>query len=240
MTTELKTNKNISKVNEGRADCTHCSTHGQSLFAGIPVDELDHTHIPINSFSFAPHTVMHQAGEKDAALFTIRQGKVKLVQHLANGTTRTVRLLQPGDTLGLEAALKLPHRHSAIAITQVNACRVPIETMHTLIEKYPDLHQQLLGRLQQHLDAADRFITEFSTGSAEARVARLLLFLDRSNQGAYCDLLGREEMASILGITTETASRIMANLKRRKIISGIVNKSFSCDLAQLQLIALDM
>ncbi|OIQ81648.1 bacterial regulatory protein, crp family [mine drainage metagenome] len=94
--------------------------------------------------------------------------------------------------------------------------------------------------MQQQLDTADQFITEFSTGSAEARVARLLLFLESTSTGVYCELLGREEMASILGITTETASRIMADFRRRGLVSGVINSSFSCHHAQLQQIALDM
>lgn len=240
MKTDVKTPKIRNKVAEGHANCTQCPIRSQSLFAGLPDNALEHIRNAIDNVSYPAHATLLKAGAKDNALYSIRQGKIKLVRQLPNGTLRTVRLLRPGDTLGLEALQNLPSRHSAIALTEVKICRIPMTVILTLKQQHPQLEQQLIMRLQQQLDTADRFITEFSTGSAEARVARLLLFLESTSTGVYCELLGREEMASILGITTETASRIMADFRRRGLVSGVINTTFSCNQAQLQQIALDM
>lgn len=240
MKTVLGKSKTGDSIRVGHADCAHCAIRSHALFAGIPDSALDKIQHPIDNISYAPHATVYQAGTRNNAIFSIRQGKVKLVQHLPNGTLRTVRLLRKGDTLGLEAMLELPYRHSAIVVKTANICRIPNDVIHTLKQEHPQLGQQLLLRMQHQLDAADQFITEFSTGSAEARVARLLLFLDRTSISDYCELLGREEMASMLGITTETASRLMADFRRRGIISGVINIDFACDHAQLQLIAQDM
>ena len=240
MKTDVNRPKVLNKVVEGRANCAQCPIRSRTLFACLPDSALDQIRIAIDNVSYPAHATLFKAGTKDNAVFSIRQGKIKLVRQLANGTLRTVRLLRQGDTLGLEALQNLPYRHSAIAVTEARICRIPMAVIHTLKQQHPELEQQLIMHMQQQLDTADQFITEFSTGSAEARVARLLLFLESTSTGVYCELLGREEMASILGITTETASRIMADFRRRGLVSGVINSSFSCHHAQLQQIALDM
>ncbi|ARU30412.1 hypothetical protein CAP31_01105 [Sulfuriferula sp. AH1] len=240
MKTDVNRPKVPNEVVEGRANCAQCPIRSQTLFADLPDSALDQIRIAIDNVSYPAHTTLFKAGARDGALFSIRQGKIKLVRQLPNGTLRTVRLLRQGDTLGLEAMQNLPYRHSAIAVTEVRICRIPMAVIHTLKQQHPELERQLIMRMQQQLDTADQFITDFSTGTAEARVARLLLFLESTSTGVYCELLGREEMASILGITTETASRIMADFRRRGLVSGVINVSLSCDQTQLQQIALDM
>lgn len=45
-------------------------------------------------------------------------------------------------------------------------------------------------------------------------MARLLQRLASGREDGACELFGREDMGSMLGITTETASRIVAEFKR--------------------------
>ncbi|HFD87669.1 MAG TPA: helix-turn-helix domain-containing protein, partial [Gammaproteobacteria bacterium] len=81
---------------------------------------------------------------------------------------------------------------------------------------------------------ADAWVTELSTGSARQRVARLLLRLVRDEDSSECTLFGREDMGAMLGITTETASRTIADFKRKNLIVETTSNHFLCDVPNLE------
>lgn len=211
----------------GRADCFNCAIRSRVLFADVSNEELEHILVTIDDLAYAPHAVLYQAEEKGDSLFTIRRGLVKLVQYLPNGAQRIVRLLKAGDVAGLELAVGETYKHAAIALHETHVCRIPKSAIEHLGVDHPHLCHQFMVRWQQNLDEADRTITEFSTGPADARVARLLLRLSLPSEDGHCMLMGREDMGSILGITTETASRVMADFRRRGILMESSN-SHSC------------
>jgi CRP/FNR family transcriptional regulator len=237
MKTALNKPKCTDKTWEGRADCVHCAIRNQVLFADIPIEELDHLVSPIKNITYAANAVIYHSGEKSEAIYTIRQGIIKLVQYLPNGSVRTVRLLGQNDIVGLEGLLAQPYHHTAITLQEVKLCRIPLDVISALEKNHPELHRQFMLRWQRNLEVADQFITEFSTGTAESRIARLLLSLGNPGNGYCFNHIGRDDIASILGITTETASRVMADLQRRDIISCISGLPCNCKPDKLRLIA---
>lgn len=229
--------KCTDKLWEGRVDCAKCTIRNHVLFAGIPEADLDHLVSPIKNIDHATDTVIYNIGDKHEAIYTIRQGIIKLIQHLPNGSVRTVRLLGQNDIVGLESLLAQPYHHTAIALQEVQLCKIPIAVIVVLEKNHPELLRQLMLRWQRNLDLADQFITEFSTGSAESRIARFLLSLGNPGNGYCFNHISREDMASILAITTETASRIMADFKRRNIVSCELGSPCNCKPDKLRLIA---
>lgn len=222
----------------GRADCTHCAIRSRVLFADVAKEELEHILVTIDDLAYAPHAVLYQAGEKGDCMFTIRRGLVKLVQYLPNGAQRIVRLLKAGDVAGLELSVGHAYKHAAIALHETQVCRIPMSAIDHLGKDHTHLCHQFMLRWQRNMDDADRTITEFSTGPSDARIARLLLHLALPGEDGHCLVMGREDMGSILGITTETASRVMADFKRRGIILDSSNQhSCRCDNVLLRQVA---
>ena len=157
-------------------------------------------------------------------LYTVRRGMVKLVRDLADGTERVVRLLKAGDVAGLEVAIGSRYKHTAITLTETEVCRIPLSTLERLEVHSPHLAHQLMLRWQNAVDDADRALVEFSTGAAEARIAHLLLYLSSLNEDGTGIELSRHDMGSFLGITTETASRAMADLKATRPRNGVAGR----------------
>ncbi|MES9966951.1 MAG: helix-turn-helix domain-containing protein, partial [Sedimenticola sp.] len=100
-------------------------------------------------------------------------------------------------------------------------------------------HQELLSRWQRALTEADAWLTELSTGSAKQRVARLLLRLVRDEEASECELFSREDMGAMLGITTETASRTIAEFKRQSLLVETRPNHFLLDIRNLERLAED-
>jgi CRP-like cAMP-binding protein len=172
---------------------------------------------------YAPQDVLfHAASENDNLLF-ITEGLSKLVTYLPSGRVRIVRLHRPGQVLGLGALRGRNHQHTAIAVTHVVALRLPVAAVLRLRTEDPHAYAGLLERWHDYLHEADTWITEFSTGPIRGRVARLLAFLmefDTCVPEDQVQLLTCEEMGAILGVTSESTSRILAEFKRQGILAA--------------------
>jgi CRP-like cAMP-binding protein len=222
----------------GRADCTHCAICDHALFAGLPLDELNGTPLVVDAYIFPPHHSLYLIGEPGRVLYTVRRGMLKLVSYLPDGTERIVSLLTGGDSAGIEVVVGSAYKHTAITLTETEVCRIPLSVVERLDLLAPQLARQLRLRWQRALDNADRSLIEFATGTAEARIAHLLLYLSAQSGDSSGFDLSRHDMGSLLGITAETASRTMADLKRRGAVTEVhAGHTFRCDRALLTHIA---
>lgn len=204
------------------------------LFAGLQEADFEKFHRPIDQSIFPPGSTIYSPGEPATTLFTIRSGLVKLTQYLPDGTQRIVRLLGNTDLMGLEALIGPEYPHAAVALQRTEICRLPVNFVQQLSQSNAQLFHELMARWHRALASADRWITEFSTGAARDRVVRLLLWLAERGDGESCDLFSREDLGAVLGLTTETASRTMAELKRKGLISEPRMNHFLCDLPNLR------
>lgn len=220
---------------KGTAACERCGIRDLVLFADLTEPDFNLIHLPIEELTIPAGEALYTAGEEGTALFTVRDGLVKLVQYLPDGTQRIVRLLRKGATAGLEVTVGQPYEHSAVALQPTLVCRIPRQVVERLSRETPRLHSQLMRRWHQAVHQADEWLTELSTGSAKERLARLLLqLMDESDEAR---LFSREDLGSMLGITTETASRTVAEFKRSGLIEDIGSNRYRCDREALEEIA---
>jgi CRP-like cAMP-binding protein len=218
----------------GQADCRQCTLRESALFAGLKEDDFEKIHQPIDQFVLQPGQALYHAGETGDRLYTIRSGIVKLVQYLPDGSQRIVRLVKSADVTGLEALVGKPYEHDAIVLQATEVCCLPVRTVQLLGQDNPQLHVELLHRWQRALSEADAWLTELSTGPARERVARLLLRLVREQETPECTLFGREDLGAMLGITTETASRTIAEFKRQGILTDLGGNRTRVDVEKIE------
>ena len=223
----------------GRADCKNCGIKQKVLFSPIPSEAFDNMLAPIDHYVYQKKVPLYEAGQEGDFLYTVRRGLIKLYQYLPNGDLRVVRLLKPGDIAGLELLVNHKYHHSAMTTHESDLCRIPVSIVHQLERQYPDLFQKLMSMWQESLDAADLFITKFSTGTSQVRMARLLFEMTKEENSAWGPNLSREDMGDILGMSTETASRIIADFKRRGLISEKNNELFFDDVAGLEAVTFE-
>lgn len=221
----------------GEADCLNCALRDSVLFAGLTVRDFEKIHDPIDQFTLKPGGSLYHAGERGEFLFTVRSGALKLVQYLPDGSQRIVRLARTSDVLGLEAILDAPYQHEAVVLQTTEVCRYPARLVKALGAENPRLHTELMTRWQRALTEADAWLTELSTGSARQRVARLLLRLVRDQASNECELFSREDMGAMLGITTETTSRTIAEFKRQGLLVDLNLNRCRLDIPKLRQLA---
>ncbi|MES9862338.1 MAG: Crp/Fnr family transcriptional regulator [Candidatus Thiodiazotropha sp. LLP2] len=222
---------------DGIADCLKCSLRESVLFADLTEEDFEKLHDPIDQYTLPAGSTLYHSGDKGDRMYTVRSGILKLVQYLPDGSQRIVRLIRTTDITGLECIVGEAYQHDAVVLQETEVCALPVRVVDNLSKENPALHRELLNRWQRALNEADAWLTELSTGSAKQRVARLLLRLVKDTQESQCSLFAREDMGAMLGITTETASRTIAEFKRQSLLIETTPNQFLLDIPNLQRIA---
>ena len=226
----------LTQAWNGNADCLHCAIRSSALFSGLTERDFESLHEPVEQLTLEPGNVLYKAGDSGHHLFTVRSGLIKLVQYLADGSQRIVRLVHDTDVLGLEIMVGEQYDHEAVVLRTSELCRYPQAAVSRLSRQNPALHQDLMARWQKALQEADTWITLLSTGSSRKRMANLLLLLNKGEASSECFLLSREDIGSILSMTIETSSRAISEFKRSGLINEISHNHFNLDIPALEAI----
>lgn len=222
---------------QGEAECKSCSLRESAvLFSGLDDSDFEHLHAPIEQFSVAAGSRIYRDKEPGEFLYTLRKGLVKLVNSLPDGSQRIVGMAGSTDVIGLEVLVQPHYDTDAVVVVDAELCRIPLAVVRGLSDENPVVHEELMRRWQKALKEANRWLTDLSTGSARQRIARLLLMLDCKGN-IHCELLNREDMAGVLGLTVETVSRIIADKKRAGVLRKDSNNCYICDIDQLKKIS---
>lgn len=237
MTSELAITFCTDATWTGRAHCEKCHIRKLMLFSELPTSAFEEVLQPIDQYMYPPGSVLYEAHTHKQFIYSIRRGMVKLVHIAPDGVSRIVRLLGPGTAIGLELLDGADgYHHTAIAVNQVDLCKIPVSTIKQLEDGHKELCMHVSKLLQDQLDLADQWIVALGTGTARQRVAQLVLVLDEffaEDNGAFI-LLNREDMAAMIGIAVETVSRMIADFKRQKILYRFKENYYQCNTEALQ------
>jgi len=217
---------------QGRSDCEHCSVRASMLFAPLDANDLDAMLHPVDNFRLPAGGVLFRAGQTADHVVTVRRGYLTLRAELPDGSFRILRLLRSGDVAGDEALHHSTYRLTAVALGEVDLCRIPVPVIRQMAERRPEIFDGLHQRWEGSLVQAERFMLELLSGEANQRVARLLCFL-QDFASAAPPRLSRQEMAAVLGLTMETTSRVCSAFMQRGWLSE-GDGSFSIDRAALE------
>jgi CRP-like cAMP-binding protein len=220
-------------VREGDADCRLCSIRKFALFADLGDAELDQLTKGIRSGVLRRGSVIYPAASPGAGIFTIRVGLVKLAMKVPGREGRIVRLLGRGATLGLEALAGRPYDHTASALRTTSLCRIPIPTVEALHGRNPRLLHGLMAKWHEQVTWADRGIAVLGTGTVPQRLANLVrLLVDIGGDpldAVHLPVVA--DIAAILGVSNESVSRHLAELKRAGLLFRVAPRTYRCDPA---------
>ena len=138
----------IDSAWKGTADCRNCGIRDMVLFADLNELDFGEIHTPIDDMVFAPDTALFTEGQSAVGVFTLRKGMVKLVRSTADGREHIVRVLRPGDVIGLEALATARFDSKAIALVEAPVCRIPLSVLHHLSFNSPRLNKRLMQKWQ--------------------------------------------------------------------------------------------
>jgi len=219
--------------------CKNCVARLNSILREI--EEVDVNALSGNkccSFYKKGQVIFNQ-GTTPHGIFVIYSGKVKLFQLAENGREQIVRLAKPGDAIGYRALLgNEKYTASAETLEESNICFIPKELFFNIMSRNPTITTQLLNLLSHDLKNAERKITDLAQKPVRERMAEALLFIKEtygyeSDKRTINVVMKREELANLVGTTTETAIRLLADFKHEQLIELVNKKIKIIDLKKL-------
>jgi CRP/FNR family transcriptional regulator len=205
----------------GTSDCRNCGIREMVLFADLNEEDFNLIHAPIDDLVYQPGQALYEASDQAVGVFTLRKGMVKLVRVTADGRERVVRVLFPGDVVGLEALATGRYDSQAVALSEVSLCRIPLEVMHQLGANSPRLHRKLMEKWQSALKLADDWLAELNFGSARQRVLHFIRKMHEVSEDETATLFGRDDMGAMMDLKLETVSREVTALVRAGVMTQL-------------------
>jgi CRP/FNR family transcriptional regulator, cyclic AMP receptor protein len=172
-------------------------------------------------------SILFTEGQVPRSVSVVCGGRVKLTKSSRDGKTLLVKIANPGSVLGLSAALsKTPYEVTAEALeyTQVKTFQQQ-DFLHFIqchVEGSLHAAESLSNEYRSVLSDACRLAL---SSSIAGRLAHLLLELVIENGAAHDTQpeilmsLKQEDLASMLGSSRESISRILNDFRRRGIVS---------------------
>ena len=159
------------------------------------------------------------------AVYCIHAGHVRLTRPTRSGDSIVVGVRGAGDVLGFrEAIADTPYQVSAEAIAPSMICAVPRQAFLGIVHENAELALRLMKRMAREYIGAETQLVVRAHLDVSSRIAHLLsakvsesLGEDGQKRRAVV-LMGREEMALLVGTTRETLSRSLKKLALRGII----------------------
>ena len=154
-------------------------------------------------------------------------------------------MLVPGDLFCCDAAAfdGACHPGSAQPMGDVSILRMHKSTYLDMLRRSPDAALEVIKYLGNRLHEAQERNKILALDRADQRLAALLADLTTRNgvkdqQGIRLSMrLTRQDMANMIGATTETVIRIMSRFKRDRLVSGTANRLVILNLERLKTLA---
>jgi CRP/FNR family cyclic AMP-dependent transcriptional regulator len=175
---------------------------------------------------FPKESIIVQEDDEGDSLMIILSGRVKVVLNSEEGKEIILSILRDGDFFG-EMSLLDGEPRSATVIAMEDSTLMIIQRNDFLyqIEKYPSIAKAILAEMSRRMRRADERIGNLILLDVYGRIARFLLDLARTEGtkvegGVMIEKRPtQQDIASIVGTSRETVSRVLNELNRRRLIA---------------------
>lgn len=192
------------------------------FFQDVSDEQLAEINTQFREQGYEPGEFIYFAGDPATRLLVLAEGRVRLLRDTPQGKQIMLDLLVPGETLGeLTGREDQLYPDTAQAVTPVCALAISVENLRKLLAQYPSVALRVLDTVHQRLLEAQETIRQISAQTAEQRVAYLLLKLaGKLGQQQEVGLLiqtplTRDDIAEMVAITPETASRVISSFEKQ-------------------------
>lgn len=184
-------------------------------------------------------------GDPTEYFHIVKEGTVKCVKSSLDGKECTLKVLMPGDLFCCDAATfdGASHPGTAQPMGEVSVLRMRKEAYFDMLRRNPDAAMEVIRYLGSRLNEAQEKAKILALDRADQRLASLLVGLaertgvQEPNGIRLSVRLTRQDMANMVGVSTETAIRIMARFKKDRLVSGTAARLVIRDFAKLKLLA---
>ena len=206
--------------------CTDCAVRSERMFCNMSqasvasMDTIKFTGI------YPKGSLLFVEGEQPRGVFILCSGRAKLTTSSSEGKLLIVKIAEPGEVLGASATiLGKPYEVSAETLEPSQLNFIKREDFLRFMSVNAEACMHTAQQLSEKYHAAQREIRSLGLSQTTGeKLAKLILDWcsregDETPKGIRLKvLLTHEEIAQMIGTTRETVTRLLSDMKRRKII----------------------
>lgn len=188
---------------------------------------------------FKKNQVLYYRGERRAlGLHYIVSGKIKTYVADTAGNVLITGIYGPHEYFGLQGTLLgTENKEIAEAIDSAEILTIPFNDVQHLITDYPEIFAVFAKDLAQTLNNRDEKLLNIAYYSVRKRIANAIISLTKHSEdddkGRF--ILPRYDLACLVGIATETLSRVLSDFTKEGLIEKLGNNIIITDIKALKM-----
>ena len=207
------------------------------LFRGLPGDQLaELARIAVARTYRRGETVFFE-GEPAAGFYMVAQGRVKIFKVSTGGKEQILHVFGPGEPFGEVAVFHgQPFPANATTLVASSLLYFPRQEFVRLVSANPSLALNIIAMLSLRLRRFATQIEHLSLKEVPGRLASYLRYLaEEQGREDRVELdLPKGQLASLLGTSPETLSRIFARMRDEGLIRVEGKTIYLLDMEQLK------
>jgi CRP/FNR family transcriptional regulator len=191
------------------------------LFKGIPAAQLDEITSIVRSKEVEKGAVIFFDGDEATGFYMVAEGKIKIFKTSLEGREQILHIFGPGEPFGEVPVFHgQPFPANAVALNKSELLFFPRSEFIELVHNNPSIALNMLAMLSLRLRRFATQVEHLSLKEVPGRLASHLLYLseEQDNTDQVVLDIPKGQLASLLGTSPETLSRIFARMSEEGII----------------------
>jgi CRP/FNR family transcriptional regulator len=235
--TELENSSIVARPSTDLERCDECYADNTSVCAALEEQIVRYFGKSAFHKKFKSGTVIWNVGDPVEYFAVVISGCVKLSKMLADGRQQIVAIFSKSDCFG--ATIDTTHHSLAEAATDTELYCFPKSDVLDLSRQHPELGEILVKKLSNDLEEARDLMLSLGKRNASERLSHYLYRHMRKSERRLCEKRGapvkstvielpmqRRDLAEYLGLSVETISRTLTQLKSAGVIRAINSRNF--------------
>lgn len=188
---------------------------GVPLFAGLDDGALQALARAGQLFRAPKGRLLFSQADPAEAFYVVRSGCVAILLHSPDGRELVINEMRAGEGFGeLGLITGQPRSTGAMAREASQVLAFPRDDFLALLESQPRLMRRMLETTARRLEVSSELESALAFLDAPARLARMLLQLDRQASAEGYLTIGQEELAQRVGLTRQTVAKTLGKWRR--------------------------
>lgn len=205
-------------------ECASCLARRGTICSALPDAELTGLFALATTETAAAGQWLVEPGDAASTVFILRSGHAHVSRITRDGKRQILAFLFPGDFFGF--TYEPQYVYGAYADSAVVICRIARADFDQYVATHAQLDRRIRVQLTRLLDSAQELIFTLGRKSALERVAAFIWYLHyrQSKLGEGSEVavaaipMSRADIADFLGLTSESVSRAMTQLRNDGLI----------------------
>ena len=211
------------------------------VFEDLKPDDLEVINQVTVERNIRKNTAIFSEGESGEGFHYVKSGKVKIIKLSADGREHIVNILGPGEVFA-EVLLFNQGSYPATAVALEDSCVGVIRNseLEEVILKHPQIALHIIKVMSKKLLFIQTKVKTMAFSDSYAKIAQTLEDLalqygKEIRRGVEVDMdITRQDIASMVGATRETVSRVFSIMKKEGVLEADERKIIILDMVRLK------